>query len=255
MIPKNKLKLIVFICVLISCFCYDKAAYAQKAKSTQKAISVSKATSVPKVKSTRKAKSAKKATSAPKAISTQKAKSAQKTASTHNDWMLTGYGAMLSPDTLGDTLTFNAKYEDSYIAVLSVSKRIYSFQKAPIDIEMEGQVAKHFGKQNHFEVNVVPLVIRWNRFPWDKYVDTSFAAGAGVSYAFEKPDIEEDSVGDDHSSPKLLGYLMCEFAFSLPSKPQWSFVTRVHHRSGANGLFDGRLDASNAVGFGIKYMF
>lgn len=229
--PKCKFSFILFICVLISFFCCNEAISAQKTTSTKKAAAVKKI------------------------ASTKKVISVKKTASAQKDWRLTGYGAMLSPDTLGDTLTFNAQYEDSYIAVLAVAKKVYSFKKAPIDIEMEGQVAKHFGEQNHFEVNVVPLVIRWNRFPWDKYVDTSFAAGAGVSYAFEKPDIEEDSVGEDHSSPKLLGYLMCEFAFSLPSKPQWSFVTRVHHRSGANGLFDGRLDASNAVGFGIKYMF
>ncbi len=254
MILQNKLTLIAFICVLISCFCFDQVAWAQKVKSAQKAtptktISAPKGKSGPKVKSTPKAKSAKKATF------TRKAKPAKKKAPIHHDWMITGYGAMLSPDTLGDTLTFNAKYEDAYIAVLSLAKRIHSFKKLPVDFEMEGQVGKHFGDQNHFEVNAVPVVFRWKNFPWDTYVDTSVAVGAGVSYAFEKPDIEENSVGKDKSSPKLLGYLMLEFAFSLPDKPQWSFVTRVHHRSGANGLFDGRLDASNGIGLGIKYIF
>lgn len=260
MIPKNKLTLIALICILISFFCFDQAAWAQKVKSVQKAtsaktISAPKGKSGPKRKSGPKVKSTPKAKSAKKATSRRKAKPAKKKAPIHHDWMITGYGAMLSPDTLGDTLTFNAKYEDSYIVVLSLAKRMHSFKKLPVDFEMEGQIGKHFGEQNHFELNAVPVVFRWKNFPWNKYIDTSVAVGAGVSYAFEKPDIEENSVGKDKSSPKLLGYLMLEFAFSLPDKPQWSFVTRVHHRSGANGLFDGRLDASNGIGFGIKYIF
>lgn len=200
MIPKEKLTFIIFICVLISCFCHDQSAYAD------------------------------------------------------NGWMLTGYGAKLTPDTLGETLTFDAKYVESYLAVLAITKKVYSF-KIPIDIELEGQVAKHFGKQDNFECNVVPILFRWTYFPWNKYLDTSVAAGAGLSYALNTPAVEEATVGKNHASPKLLGYLMLEFAFSLPGEPQWSFVARVHHRSGAGGLFDGRLDASNAIGFGIKYKF
>lgn len=243
MIMKNKLIMVVSIIVLISPFCYCQTSYAAQAAPVVRAKSDQKATSVKTVKPAKKVKPARKAASVAKETSVQR------------DWMLTGYGAQLSPDTLGETLTFNAHYEDCYIAVLSLAKRIYSFKKLPVDFEMEGQVGKHFGEQNHFELNAVPVVFRWKNFPWDKYVDTSVAVGAGVSYAFEKPDIEENSVGKDKTSPKLLGYLMLEFAFSLPDKPQWSFVARVHHRSGANGLFDGRLDASNAIGFGIKYMF
>lgn len=243
MLSKNKLTIIVSICVLIALLCFDQTAFTQPTTSTQKATSKQKTTSVKKVKPVKKGKYS------------RKTKPAQKETFIQRDWMLTGYGVKLSPDTLGDTLTFNAQYEDSYIAVLALAKRIYSFQKLPIDFEMEAQIAKHFGEQNHFEFNLVPVVFRWKTFPWDKYVDTSFAAGAGISYALETPEIEEETVGKDHASPKLLGYLMFEFSFALPDKPQWCFVARVHHRSGANGLFDGRLDASNAVGFGIKYVF
>jgi len=173
-----------------------------------------------------------------------------KSAYAENEWKLTVYAAKLSIASLGDTLTFNGDYENSYIAVVAVTKRVLSFGRL-IDIEVEGQVGKHFGEQNHLEVNALP-VIRWLPFPWDAYMDTSFAAGAGLSYAFETPKVE--LIGVDHS-PKLLGYLMLELAFSLPKEPQWGLVARLHHRSGANGLFSNRLDASNAVGFGIKYTF
>ncbi len=165
-------------------------------------------------------------------------------------WKATVYGARLSADSLGDTLAVSANYENSYVLVLAVSKKMLSFRKL-IDIELEGQVGKHFGEQDHLEFNALP-VIRWRPFPWDEYVDTSLAVGAGLSYALETPEVE--AVGVSHT-PKLLGYLMLELSFSLPKEPKWSLVSRLHHRSGANGLFGHRLDASNAVGFGIKYSF
>lgn len=166
------------------------------------------------------------------------------------DWSLTAYGARLTADSLGDTLKFSAKYEDSYISVFAVTRRVFTY-KGFIDVEIEGQAAKHFGEQNHLEFNVLP-VVRWLPFPWDRYIDTSIAAGAGLSYALETPEVE--AIGVSHT-PRLLGYLMFELAFSLPQMPKWCFVARVHHRSGANGLFSGRLDASNAIGLGIKYSF
>jgi hypothetical protein len=167
-----------------------------------------------------------------------------------HDWKVTVYGAQITADSLGDTLTFNANYEDSYLVVLAVSKRIFSYREL-IGIELEGQVGKHFGIQDHWEVNALP-VIRWLPFPWDRYLDTSLAVGAGLSYAFETPEIEAVGVSD---TPRLLGYLMFEIAASLPTMPHWSLVARLHHRSGADGLFGDRKDASNAVGLGIRYGF
>lgn len=167
-----------------------------------------------------------------------------------DDWKVTLYGAWLTADSLGDTLTLDAKYEDSYLVVLAVSKRLFSY-KDLLGIELEGQVGKHFGAQDHWELNVLP-VLRWLRFPWDGYLDTSLAAGAGLSYALDTPEVEAVGVSD---TPQLLGYLMLEIAVSLPRVPHWSLVARLHHRSGAGGLFDGRHDASNAVGLGIRYGF
>jgi hypothetical protein len=167
-----------------------------------------------------------------------------------DDWKLTLYGARLTAASLGDTVTFQATYEDSYLVVLALSRRIYSYKEL-LGIEVEGQTGKHFGDQDHWEVNIA-AVFRWLPFPWDRYVDTSFAAGAGLSYALETPKIEAMGVSD---SPQLLGYLMFEIAASLPAVPHWALVARLHHRSGADGLFDGRKDASNAVGLGIRYGF
>jgi hypothetical protein len=46
-----------------------------------------------------------------------------------------------------------------------------------------------------------------------------------------------------------------EAAFALPDVPQWELITRIHHRSGTFGLFNGVTGASNAWGVGMRYNF
>jgi hypothetical protein len=167
------------------------------------------------------------------------------------DWALTLYGARLNAENLGDTLIFNAHYSDSYLAVLALSWRAFSFREL-VDLEVEGQVGKHFGGgQDNWEINALP-VIRWRYFPWNEYLRTSFAAGIGLSEALGTPSVE--AIGVAHPA-RLKGYVMVEVAGSLPQWPNWAVVARVHHRSGAFGLISKELDSSNAVGFGIRYVF
>ncbi len=173
------------------------------------------------------------------------------------DWAVTLYGARLNTYSLGETLTFQAHYEDSYLAVVAVSWNAFSLGRYA-DIELEGQVAKHFGGgQDNWELNGLP-VFRWRYFPWNAYLNTSIAAGAGLSWALGVPYLEEVSgepPGGRHHSSRLTGYGLIEIAFSLPQWPKWSFVARVHHRSSAGGLIGNSMDASNAIGFGIRYVF
>ncbi len=151
---------------------------------------------------------------------------------------------------MDDTLSFNAEYEDSYLWALALSRRVLSF-KEYIDIEVEGQVAKHNGGQDHWEFNALP-VVRWLPFPWDSYIDTSFAVGGGVSYADKIPKLEPGSEGDKE---QLLGYVMSELSIAVPGVPHFNVVARFYHRSGAGGFFDSVQDASNAIGFGVRVVF
>jgi hypothetical protein len=167
-------------------------------------------------------------------------------------WSMTFYGAVLLNGNLSDASLLHEGFENSYLVALALAKRVASYRDK-IDLELEGQAVKHFGDQDHWEFNGLGA-IRWLPFIWDNYVDTSFASGAGLSYATEIPKVEERRRGDDQVA-KLLTYLMFELSFSLPQTPNWSLVTRIHHRSGAFGLFNGVTGASNAWGFGIKYTF
>jgi len=166
------------------------------------------------------------------------------------DWAFSLYWARLTHGTLQETVTFQTGFTDADLVVGALSRRIGSF-KEYMGFELEGQVAKHFGDQDHWEFNGL-VVARWLPFPWDHVIDTSLAVGEGLSYATETPEVEARR--HDETS-QLLDYLMFELAFSLPSLPEWSLITRIHHRSGAFGLFDGVHGASNAWGVGLRYAF
>jgi hypothetical protein len=45
---------------------------------------------------------------------------------------------------------------------------------------------------------------------------------------------------------------MLELEFALPDARHWSVITRIHHRSGAFGLFNGVTGGSNALAFGVR---
>jgi len=167
------------------------------------------------------------------------------------NWGVSLYYARLNDGTLGETLTFSAKLEDASFLALALARRFYTFRDM-FDLEFEGQVAKHFQDQDHWEFNFLGT-FRWIKFPWDRYVDTSLAAGAGLSYATEEPPIELKNHG---KANQFSGYLMFEAAFSLPQLPRWDAFARIHHRSSAGGLFgDDVKGGSNAYGVGIRYKF
>ena len=166
------------------------------------------------------------------------------------DWALTLYLGRLTDSDLTHTATFNSKFENAYFIDLGLSRRLYTFRDY-FNIEIEGQIAKHFGDQDQWEFDLVSY-FRWLLFPWDAYLDTSFAAGLGLSYATSVPQIEAKNYD---KTAKFLGALMFEFTFSLPQVPQWSLVTGIHHRSGAGGVFSDVRGASNAWAIGLRYGF
>jgi hypothetical protein len=166
------------------------------------------------------------------------------------DWAVTLYFGRLTDSDLTNTFAFNSKFENSYFVDLGVSRRLFTY-KDYFNIEIEGQIAKHFGDQDNWEFNLVSC-FRWLLFPWDKYVDTSLAAGAGLSYATSIPNIEASHYD---KTAQFLGALMFEATFSLPKVPQWSLVGGIHHRSGAGGVFSNVRGASNAWNVGLRYSF
>ena len=169
-------------------------------------------------------------------------------AASENEWFVSTYGGKDTENSIDDIISRDLNFEDSKFLVVVLGKNL-TIYKEMIAVEAEGQVAKHWGYQDHFEVNG-DVIFRWLPFPWDDYLDTSFAVGEGLSYATQNPEIEKDKNG---KTSKLLNYLAFEVAFEVPGVPGWSLFTRLHHRSGVFGLFNGVKGGSNALGAGIKY--
>ncbi len=162
------------------------------------------------------------------------------------------YAGRFSNNALNEVIRFETEFENSYVFVLSGGKEIGRY-KDLIGLELEGQLGVHSGDQSHAEINGA-FTIRWLKFPWDRYLDTSFAFGNGLSYAFRKPPLEKRE-SDDGDTSKVLYYILVEWAFALPQEPQWEFFLRAHHRSSVFGLIDGLFAASNFGGVGIRYRF
>ena len=108
-----------------------------------------------------------------------------------------------------------------------------------------------FGNQDFWELNVAPISLRWQRFPWSEHVRSSVAFALGLSYAFKFPEIEYELEND---TQQLLIFWALEFTAG-PREGPWSAVVRLHHRSpawGAMGVADGGM---NAPSLGFRYQF
>jgi hypothetical protein len=168
------------------------------------------------------------------------------------DHHITLYGAVMTDGALAESAVLKANMDrDFKFAAITAGQKIGNLFDR-IDFELEGQIVKHLAGQYHWEFNTL-VVARWLRFPWNDIIKTSFAVGEGLSLATETPVSEEKYHGEKTNN--LLNYLMIEFDFALPHDPRWSLVTRIHHRSGVYGLFNGVHGASNALGMGIRYHF
>ena len=161
------------------------------------------------------------------------------------------YAGQMTTDGIGSLLIhfYDPDFKNSYLTAVTLARRIGRYKKMA-SFEVEGQVVKHFNIQDNWEINAL-IIARWEEFPWDKYVDTSFAFGIGGSYATAEPEVE---IMADGATSRFLVYLAYELALGLPEYPNIALIIRIHHRSGAWGLVAGK-GGSNTPCIGLKYRF
>jgi len=146
--------------------------------------------------------------------------------------------------------TFNPaelEFADAYLAGLGLSRRLGGYRDL-LSYEVEGQVVRHFRRQDHWEFNAL-ATLRWEPFWWDEQLDTSLAFGLGPSYATEVPEVEVETDGE---SQRFMVYWLLELAFRLPDVPHYELFSRIHHRSGAYGLVADE-GGGNAMVLGIRF--
>ena len=164
---------------------------------------------------------------------------------------LTVYAGVHAQDHIGDVLEFKPTFEDNaYVGVVALARQFWHYKKY-ISFEAEGQIGKHSNADDQWEF-VGLIIARWHEFPWNNYVNTSFALGDGISYYTKISNVEKK---DEEDAQHALNYLMLELTLGLPQYPKWDLVLRIHHRSSVFGLVGPSGSGSNFVCGGIKYSF
>ena len=146
---------------------------------------------------------------------------------------------------------FSDNYTDSYLLAAAYTRAVREYLDGALRMEYEVNVAYNFGEQDHWELNVAPLTLRWQRFPWSNLLHTTVAFGLGLSYAFDFPEVEYRLEND---TQQLLLFWQLELTAG-PRDGPWSAVIRLHHRSpgwGIMGVADGGM---NAPSIGFRYAF
>lgn len=169
-----------------------------------------------------------------------------------SEWALTGYvGRITTVNAWHDIFMHpnELEFADAYLATVAFTHPLRRYHDGDLGLETEGQAVYNFGDQSHWEFNAL-LAARWYRFPWNERVETTFAFGAGLSWATEVPEVEVELEG---SSEQLLYYWHLEMTFARPGS-RWAGTLRLHHRSGGFGLLadDGGM---NALCVGLKRSF
>ncbi|PJZ47036.1 hypothetical protein [Leptospira brenneri] len=177
------------------------------------------------------------------------------------NWSLVLYGGIFTTtDLLPIVLRQDTDYKKSYIGTVGISRPL-DYRIRWFDFLWEGNVTKHFGEMNHWELNGFYIV------KIDRMFDSPFSLslGEGLSLASENPKLENKAKGyyldglqkDAIESRALLNYLMVEFSSYLPFERKTELFLRVHHRSGIFGLYcppDPNC-GSNFISYGFRTSF
>lgn len=166
------------------------------------------------------------------------------------DYALSLYAGQMTKEKWQDAILPGADFADATIMVAAVSWTFGRYFDDKLSGEMEVQVGRYFGAQDHWEFNLPIVGLRWHRFPWDDHLATSFAWGIGPSYATKLPPIEQEVNG---TTKRWLVYWYAELTFGPPKK-SWEVLMRLHHRSDAFGLVADE-GGSNTVCLGVRHRF
>ncbi|WP_424965645.1 hypothetical protein [Dinoroseobacter sp. S375] len=161
---------------------------------------------------------------------------------------VTVFGASMTENTSFEILRFEVDWADSYLVGLAFGAE-RQIGASRFSWGVEGQIVRHFGQMDHWEVNL-PVVLRYT--PPNPWIDSfeSFAYGLGLSHATEVPSVEVERTGE---SQRNFFYWKAELEFNLPS-PDTALLLGMHHRSDGYGVFDAD-SGSTALSVGFKRSF
>lgn len=136
------------------------------------------------------------------------------------------------------------------IGAVTTGTKIIDLLGGALTIEWEGMYADHWGTKD-FDEMATAVYARWNRFPWNDYIRTTFAIGTGPSIT-TKPAPYEPKGG---LRSRWLMQLNFEINIYSPSKPDWALLFRIQHRSGAAKIINNVRGGSNFLTMGLRKNF
>jgi hypothetical protein len=176
-------------------------------------------------------------------------------------WSLTYYYGVTCEDRLLRITKFGIHRWPEHIQSLELSHTLdqQNFLRQLVSpivsvVQFAGNFTVRVGSNQSTIYELDPyLAFRWANLPWDHYVNTSFALGEGVSYVTSYPSLEKHA---NHSNTRrFLNYLMFEATVASPALPRVQLLIRIHHRSGAFGLYRAKNAGSNDIGLGLRFLF
>ncbi|MBA2653620.1 MAG: hypothetical protein H0U71_00945 [Gammaproteobacteria bacterium] len=174
-------------------------------------------------------------------------------------WFALIYYGKMTNDNLGEVIAFNYSLNKDTLYSLEIGKELNPcnpvrrfLQPIMSSVDFRGNftvLQDTYGDILEFNPYIA---FNWYHFPWRHKFKTTISVGEGISYVTKVPYSEEKN---SEEAKKLLNFLLLDLAFGLPSHPEWEIIARIHHRSGAFGLYHANNTGSTAVGLALRYWF
>lgn len=181
------------------------------------------------------------------------------TRTSYPNWFVLFYLGKMTNNDLGQVIKLHMSFDDDTLYSLEVGKELSPgnsfrqfFQPIVSTVDVRGNLTildDYYGCIYEFNPY---FTLNWRNFPWCHTLLTTIAIGEGLSYVSKVPYAEEKN---SDQPKRLLNFLLFEIAFAMPCHPEWEFLLRIHHRSGAFGIYHANNAGSTAVGVAVRYHF
>ena len=173
-------------------------------------------------------------------------------------WAVTTWAGQMFAANFGDTFIFKGRARPEYLTGVGLQRRL--IDAGPLALELDANLLGHKAAQQpggpynqavpnadtpaqSFAEATVGFGARLWLQPW---LNLYFVEGVSL---LSRPSNYEKTFRKNYST--FLNYLAFEVEALV--NPRWSAVGRIHHRSGAYGVYSGVSEGSNAYLLGLRY--
>ncbi len=175
-------------------------------------------------------------------------------------WAVTGWAGQMTTANFGDAFLFNGATRPEALMGMGVQRRLV--HGGPLSIELDANVIGHHAwRQGGGPYN---QAVPYANTPSQTFGEITLGIGArlwlrpwlniffeeGVSLLTQASNWERTE-RENYST--FLNYLAFEVEGLVT--PEWSIVGRIHHRSGAFGVYGGVREGSNGYLLGVRHRF